>query len=104
MFIRSDLGVVRGNNVSESVKQLSSDVEIQTFFSTWLLHEFSHHLFNRAYPEFELEKESHQWFDKQNWPDDFEGVYQPDYFIEALQKRIVPRGKPLHEELNYSER
>jgi hypothetical protein len=46
-----------------------------------------HHLF-RTWPEFGLEATGHQWFDRRTWPDDFEGVFEPDYYAEAITRRL----------------
>ena len=37
------------------------------------------------------------------WPDDFEGRLEPDYYAEALHKRLQPRADPpLHVALRYA--
>lgn len=36
-------------------------------------HELYHYLFS-LYPEFHLEDEGHQWFDRSKWPQDFQGL------------------------------
>jgi hypothetical protein len=51
-------------------------------------HEYYHHLF-QLFKQFGLEAKSHQWFDRSTWPDDFEGVIEPDYYHEALHKRFT---------------
>ncbi len=79
-----------------------TDIERLAYLPQWLQHEFFHHLF-ALYPEFELEKTSHQWFDHKTWPADFQGVLEPDYYAEALHKRLIPRGKPaLSDKLLYA--
>jgi hypothetical protein len=51
-----------------------------------------------------LEKSSHQWFDRSSWPSDFVGVFEADYYREALHRRIQPNGAPpLHIQLRYPE-
>lgn len=62
-------------------------IERRIYFNQWLQHEFMHHLF-RLYPELKLEETSHQWFDRSTWPIDFEGTFEPDYYAEALTKRL----------------
>jgi hypothetical protein len=76
-------------------------IEVEAYVPGWFLHEFYHHLF-RSYPEFELEKSSHQWHDRKQWPADFQGMYEPDFYREALYKRIQPKGLPLHLRLRYT--
>jgi hypothetical protein len=79
-----------------------TEVERRAYLPQWLQHEFLHHLF-RIYPQFELEAKDHQWFDRKTWPADFEGRIEPDYYAEALSKRIQPRGEPaLHIALKYA--
>jgi hypothetical protein len=65
-----------------------SVVERRAYQPQWFQHEFMHHLF-RTWPEFGLEASDHQWFDRSTWPDDFEGIYEPDYYIEAVDKRLL---------------
>src|SRR5690606_32779057 len=79
-----------------------SDLERRAYLPQWLQHEFFHHLF-RTWREFELEKDSHQWFDRKRWPEDFTGLLEPDYYFEALHKRLLPRAQPpLHVALRYA--
>lgn len=65
-----------------------SEAERRLYMPQWFQHEFMHNLF-RIFPEFGLEESGHQWFDRSTWPGDFEGVYEPDYYAEALQKRLL---------------
>ncbi len=65
-----------------------TDIELQTYLPTWLQHEFFHHVFAR-YPELGLERTGHAWFQKENWPPDFVGSFEPDYFHEAAHKRLM---------------
>lgn len=75
------------------------DVERRAYMPQWLQHEFFHHLF-RTWPEYELEATSHQWFDyPDSWPADFVGspyTIEPDYYAEALRKRLRGADPPLH--------
>lgn len=64
-----------------------SEVERRVYLPQWLQHEFYHHLF-RTWPEFLLEEEGHQWFDRSTWPEDFVGAWEPDYYAESLRKRL----------------
>ena len=78
-----------------------TDVEREAYLPQWLQHEFFHHLF-RTYPEFGLEATPHQWFDLGTWPADFEGLFEPDYFHEALHKRLKDALPPLVAALRYA--
>lgn len=79
-----------------------TDEERRAYLPQWLQHEFAHHLF-RTYPEFKLEEKGHQWFDRKTWPEDFQGRFEPDYFHEALHKRLRPLADPpLHVGLLYA--
>ncbi|MCC7495697.1 MAG: hypothetical protein IT204_25325 [Fimbriimonadaceae bacterium] len=80
-----------------------TDVERRAYLPQWLQHEFFHHLF-RIYPEFGLEDQSHQWFDRRTWPADFVGRFEPDYYYEALHKRLLTpqAAPPLHIALRYA--
>ena len=64
-----------------------TEVERRMYLPEWFQHEFFHHLF-RSWPEFGLEKTSHQWNDKSTWPVDFSGQVEEDYYAEALNKRL----------------
>ncbi len=92
LFIIDDLWLIR--RPPHLGKGLYTSLERRVYLPQWLQHEFFHHLF-RVYPIFELEKESHQWFDKINWPSDFEGVFEADYYHESLFKRILDTGDPI---------
>lgn len=65
-----------------------SEVERRLYMPQWFHHEFMHNLF-RIFPEFNLEATTHQWFDLSTWPADFVGKYEPDYYAESLQKRLL---------------
>lgn len=79
-----------------------SEIERRAYLPQWLQHEFMHHLF-RIYPGFGLEQKDHQWFDRRTWPPDFEGRIEPDYYAEAMSKRLQPMGEPpLHIALKYT--
>lgn len=75
-----------------------SDVERRVYQPQWFQHEFMHHLF-RTWPELGLEASPHQWFDRDTWPEDFEGIYEPDYYSEAIDKRFDRVGPTLAEGL-----
>lgn len=71
------------------------------YLPQWLQHEFFHYLF-RIYPDFELEKRDHQWFDLAAWPKDFVGHFEADYYHQALHKRLIPATPPLHIKMRHA--
>ncbi len=75
-----------------------SDIERRAYLPQWYQHEFYHHLF-RIYPEFALEVNGHDWFNRNFWPDDFVGAYEPDYYAESLYKRLQTACDPLENKL-----
>jgi hypothetical protein len=79
-----------------------SEVELRAYQPQWFQHEFMHHLF-RTWPEFGLEDEGHQWFDRSTWPPDFEGVFEPDYYAEAITRRLLSATPSLAEGLSAPE-
>jgi hypothetical protein len=64
-----------------------SEIELRMYQPQWFQHEFMHHVY-KLWPEFGLEDESHQWFDRTSWPADFVGRWEPDYYAESFTKRI----------------
>jgi hypothetical protein len=100
LFISDDLTHVR-QRPFQGGKTLRS-FEHKTYFPQWFQHEFFHHIFQK-YPEFKLEVNGHDWFNRNFWPKDFQGKFEADYFHEALFKRIIPRGRiPLSQQLRYA--
>jgi len=75
-----------------------TEVETRLWWASLQQHELYHYLF-RLYPEFHLEDEGHQWFDHSKWPEDFEGLYEKDYFHEALFKRLLLADIPPYEKI-----
>ena len=65
-----------------------SEVELGMYHPQWFQHEFMHHLY-RTWPNFGLETRGHQWFTRSNWPADFVGINEPDYYAESLTKRLL---------------
>lgn len=76
-------------------------LEVEAYMPYWLSHELYHHIFGR-FPEFGLEKTGHDWHDRQKWPKDFQGTFEPDYYREALHRRILPAEPPLNQRLRYA--
>jgi hypothetical protein len=85
LFIIDDLWVVRKPPHLGSGPY--TDLERRVYLPQWLQHEFFHHLY-RTWPEFGLEDELHQWFERNTWPSDFIGEWEPDYYAESLNKRL----------------
>merc|ERR1712080_796245 len=75
-----------------------TEVETRLWWATLQQHELFHFLFS-LYPEFHLEDEGHQWFDHSKWPADFQGLYEKDYFHEALYKRLLLADIPPYEKI-----
>ncbi len=99
IFIADDMWIIR--KPAHLGKGPYSTIERRSYIPQWLQHEFMHHVYE-LYPEFELEKEDHQWFNRTKWPDDFDGVYEPDYYIESIKKRISTAEPPLSKTLKFS--
>ncbi len=78
------------------------EVEIRAYQPQWFQHEFMHHLYRKWY-EFGLEDTSHQWFDRSTWPSDFIGKWEPDYYIESINKRLLNASPSLAEGLRASD-
>lgn len=97
VFIIDDKWLLR--HAPHHVQGPMHDVERRAYLPQWLQHELFHHLF-RTWPELGLEVTSHQWFDYPgSWPEDFVGspyTVEPDYFAEALTKRLRGADPPLH--------
>ena len=64
-----------------------TDIERRCYAATWFQHEYFHYLFD-VFPNEELEEESHIWFQRDKWPNEFEGMFEADYFHEAMDKRL----------------
>ncbi len=79
-----------------------TEAEVRAYHPQWFQHEFMHHLF-RTWPEFGLEDSDHQWFDRGIWPDDFEGRHEPDYYAEAVMRRLLGADPSLSEGLQAAE-
>jgi hypothetical protein len=77
---------------------LYTEIERRAYLPQWYQHEFYHHLY-RIYPEFELEVNGHDWFNRNFWPNDFEGLYEPDYYAESLYKRLQTACVPMNKRL-----
>jgi len=90
-FIMDDLWVVRRPGHLGHGKYTPTEIEM--FMPQWFQHEINHFFFAN-YPGFRLEKTGHMWHQLSNWPKDFVGLFEPDYYREAMHKRIQPLGNP----------
>lgn len=79
-----------------------TEAELRAYQPQWFQHEFMHHVF-RTWPEFGLEESGHQWFDRSTWPEDFVGVWEADYYAEAVEKRLLAASPSLAEGLTAPE-
>ena len=74
---------------------MSVNDEITINFDTWKLTQPEDR--NRFLPDttgftptkVKLEAGDHQWFDLSTWPDDFVGKWEPDYYAESIEKRLL---------------
>lgn len=96
VFIADDKWIVR--KPAHLGSGLYNDIERRIYLPQWVMHEFYHHLF-RIFPEYKLEINGHDWFDRNTWPSDFVGQFEPDYYTEALHKRIQKACIPLTQRL-----
>jgi hypothetical protein len=72
-------------------------VERLAYLPQWWQHEWFHALFNsdQLFADAALEPTSHSWHNLDNWPEDFEGAVEPDYYHECLHKRfLLPDAHP----------
>lgn len=79
-----------------------TEAELRAYQPQWFQHEFMHHVF-RTWPQFGLEDTPHQWFDRSIWPEDFEGRWEPDYYYEAIAKRLLDADPSLADGLSAPE-
>ncbi len=71
-------------------------VERRVYHPQWFQHEFMHHIY-RTWPEYQLEINGHDWFDRSFWPTDFEGRWEPDFYWESIEKRLMGANPSLGE-------
>ena len=76
------------SKVSHLGKCAYSDIECRAYMPQWLQHEFVHDFF-ATWSDFHLEDTPHQWFNRATWPNDFVGSPEPDYYYEAMVKRLM---------------
>lgn len=89
VFVSDDTWLLqRSRNNQYGAAGPSTTEDRLNYFPQWIHHEFFHHLAQR-YPELALEPTSHNWFNRATWPADFVGVHEPDYFNEAMRRRVL---------------
>ncbi len=79
---------------------LYDPLEVEAYMPQWLAHEFHHHVFGR-FANFDLEGTGHRYIFRDKWPTDFQGLFEPDYYREALHKRLLTATPPLNIRLRY---
>jgi len=67
---------------------VSTDVDRRIYLPTWNGHEYFAHVLFNIFRQHKLEAESHLWYRRFNWPDDFTGAMEADYHIQGLTKRF----------------
>jgi len=101
LFIADDKHFTR--KISHIYNGPYSAVENRAYQPQWFQHEFMHHLYGK-WSNFELEKTGHMWFDRSTWPSDFEGKWEPDYYSESIDKRLLNASPSLADGLSAYER
>ena len=96
LFLSDDAWFIR--KAEHLGRGLYSEVELRAYLPQWFQHEFMHHLY-RKWAGFNLETEDHQWFDREKWPADFVGLWEPDYYAESIYKRFLTAKPSLAEGL-----
>lgn len=77
-------------------------VERRVYHPQWFQHEFMHHIY-RTWPEYQLEITGHDWFDRSFWPSDFEGRWEPDFYWESIEKRLMEANPSLAEGIDITD-
>ena len=80
------------------------EIELKAYQPQWFQHEFMHYLF-AVWTQFDLEylggSNTHAWFERSNWPSDFIGEFEPDYYAETLTKRLLTATPSLSDGLKF---
>ena len=80
------------------------EIELKAYQPQWFQHEFMHYLFG-VWTQFDLEYlggvNDHAWFNRSNWPSDFIGTFESDYYAEALTKRLLNATPSLSDGLKF---
>ena len=80
------------------------EIELKAYQPQWFQHEFMHYLFS-VWTQFDLEylggSNDHAWFNRTNWPSDFIGAFESDYYAEALTKRLLNATPSLSDGLKF---
>ena len=64
------------------------EIELKAYQPQWFQHEFMHYLY-AIWNQYNLEPSGHSWFDRSTWPSDFIGAFEPDYYAESIDKRLI---------------
>ena len=80
------------------------DIELKAYQPQYFQHELMHYLF-AIWSQFDLEylngPNQHAWFDRNRWPSDFEGMFEPDYYSETITKRLINATPSLRDGLKF---
>lgn len=93
-IVADDLFLLQASPHFKNGEKAFSAMERQLYHPQYFQHEIFHFIFRR-YAEFELEKSGHDWHTRGNWPADFVGAVEPDYYAEAFEKRILTSANPV---------
>jgi len=82
--------------------------ERQSYLPQWFDHEFYHMVFEAYQDKVDLGQNfsngGHSWFTRSNWPSDFAGNNEFDFYDEVLKKRLLTYKTPVKDVLRWSER
>lgn len=99
-FMSHDEKLLRSAN--QNGRRLLTSPERRAALPGWFQHEFFHYVY-RSYPQLKLEATTHLWMKRREWPADFEGVVESDYFHESLYKRLQLQERlPMHVRFKYA--
>ena len=80
------------------------EIELKAYQPQWFQHEFMHYLYG-VWDEYDLERlggtNNHGWFDRNKWPSDFTGSFEPDYYAETITKRLITANPSLENGLEF---
>lgn len=82
--------------------------ERQSYLPQWFDHEFYHMVFGAYQDKVDLGQDfsngGHSWFTRSNWPSDFAGNNEFDFYDEVLKKRLLTYKTPVKDVLRWAER
>ena len=80
------------------------NIELKAYQPQFFQHEFMHYLY-AIWDEYDLERlggtNIHGWFDRNRWPSDFTGLFEPDYYAETITKRLMTANPSLENGLEF---